>query len=105
MSKSPRRSPARSAGPPGATSRISTPFVSVKPSAEAAAFEEENQLLGSEDLFRTTLALEREFSARFAGQLYYQHMSHGQVLDEGRNQGLDYVGVRLLYRFDTDAAE
>jgi hypothetical protein len=32
-------------------------------------------------------------------------MSHGQILDEGRNQGLDYVGVRLLYRFDTDAAD
>lgn len=73
--------------------------------ADAAAFEEENQLLGSEDLFRTTLALEREFSPRFAGQFYYEHMSHGQILDEGRNQGLDYVGVRLLYRFDTDAAE
>lgn len=72
---------------------------------EAEAFEAENQLLGSEDLFRTTLALEREFSPRLAAQLYYEHMSHGQVLDEGRNQGLDFVGLRLLYRFDTDAAE
>lgn len=72
---------------------------------EAATFEAENQLLGSEDLFRTTLALEREFSPRVAAQIYYEHMSHGQVLDEGRNQGLDFVGVRLLYRFDTDASE
>ena len=71
----------------------------------AADFSAEHQLLGSRDLFRTTLALEREFGTRFAAQLYYEHMSHGQVLDEGRNQGLDYVGLRLLYRFDDDASD
>lgn len=74
-------------------------------SAEAAQFSAEHQLLGSRDLFRTTLALEREFGPRMAAQLYYEHMSHGQVLDEGRNQGLDYVGLRFLYRFDTDPAD
>jgi lipid A 3-O-deacylase len=73
--------------------------------AEAEAFSEEHQLLGSHDLFRTSFALEREFGPRFAGQLYWEHMSHGQVLDTGRNQGLDYVGVRLLYRFDSDPAD
>jgi len=31
-------------------------------------------------------------------------MSHGQILDSGRNQGLDYVGLRFSYRFDSDAA-
>ncbi|MGD9966681.1 MAG: acyloxyacyl hydrolase [Hyphomonadaceae bacterium] len=74
-------------------------------SAEAIAFEADNQLLGSRDLFRASFALEREFGERTAVQLYWQHMSHGQVLDEGRNQGLDYVGLRFLYRFDPDAAE
>lgn len=73
--------------------------------ADAAAFEANNQLLGSRDLFRTTFALEREFGDRWAGQLYWEHMSHGQILDSGRNQGLDYVGLRLAYRFDTDAAD
>lgn len=72
---------------------------------EAAAYEEENQLLGSEDLFRSSFALERELGDRFAAQLYWEHMSHGQILDSGRNQGLDYVGLRFLYRFDTDAAD
>jgi lipid A 3-O-deacylase len=72
---------------------------------EATAFEAENQLLGSEDLFRTTFALERELGPRVAGQIYYEHMSHGQILDEGRNQGLDFVGVRFLYRFDEDPAD
>jgi hypothetical protein len=32
-------------------------------------------------------------------------MSHGQILDTGRNQGLDYVGLRMLYRFDADPAD
>ncbi|WP_395644749.1 acyloxyacyl hydrolase [Terricaulis sp.] len=72
---------------------------------EAAAFSAEHQLLGSRDLFRTTLALEREFGDRFATQLYYEHMSHGQILDEGRNQGLDYVGIRFIVRSNPDPAD
>ncbi len=71
----------------------------------AAAFEADNQLLGSNDLFRASFALEREFTPRLAAQLYWEHMSHGEVLDRGRNQGLDYVGVRLLYRFGEDFAD
>lgn len=82
---------------------IDSPFADGTP--EAAEFSRQHQLLGSEDLFRTTFALEREFGERFAGQLYYEHMSHGQILDQGRNQGLDYVGFRFLYRLDTDAAD
>lgn len=82
---------------------IDNPYADGTP--EAAAFEEENQLLGSRDLFRSSFALEREFGERFAAQLYWEHMSHGQILDSGRNQGLDYVGLRFLYRFDPDAAD
>lgn len=82
---------------------IDNPFAPGSP--DAVAFEADHQLLGSRDLFRTTFALEREFGDRFAGQIYWQHMSHGQILDEGRNQGLDYVGLRFLYRFDPDAAD
>lgn len=72
---------------------------------EAVAFEAENQLLGSRDLFRSSFALEREFGERAAIQLYWEHMSHGQILDSGRNQGLDYVGLRLQYRLDPDPAD
>jgi lipid A 3-O-deacylase len=74
-------------------------------SPEAIAFEADNQLLGSRDLFRSSFALEREFGDRAAMQLYWEHMSHGQALDQGRNQGLDYVGLRFLYRFDPDPAD
>lgn len=82
---------------------IDNPFPLGTP--QAAAFEAEHQLLGSRDLFRSTFALEREFTPRLAAQLYWQHMSHGQILDEGRNQGLDYVGLRFIYRFDSDPAD
>jgi lipid A 3-O-deacylase len=82
---------------------IDNPFPDGTPAA--AAYEEEHQLTGSQDLFRSSFALEREFGERWAGQLYWEHMSHGQILDSGRNQGLDYVGLRIAYRFDTDAAD
>ena len=74
-------------------------------SPQAIAFEADNQLLGSRDLFRSTFALERELGDLAAIQLYWEHMSHGQILDSGRNQGLDYVGLRFLYRFDPDPAD
>lgn len=82
---------------------IDNPFAPGSPAA--IAFEADHQLLGSRDLFRTSFALEREFGSRAAMQLYWEHMSHGQVLDTGRNQGLDYVGLRVLYRFDPDPAD
>ncbi|MGD9816974.1 MAG: acyloxyacyl hydrolase [Hyphomonadaceae bacterium] len=82
---------------------IDNPFAPGSPAA--IAFEADHQLLGSRDLFRTSFALEREFGSRAAMQLYWEHMSHGQILDTGRNQGLDYVGLRVLYRFDPDPAD
>lgn len=77
------------------------PFADGAP--EAVAFERDNQLLGSRDLFRTSVGLEREFGDRFAVQLYWAHMSHGEILGDGDNQGLDYVGVRGIFRFDPAA--
>lgn len=82
---------------------LDNPYPALSP--EAVAFEQEHQLLGSRDLFRSSFALEREFGPHHALQLYWQHMSHGQILDTGRNQGLDYVGLRYLYRFDGDPAD
>jgi lipid A 3-O-deacylase len=31
--------------------------------------------------------------------LIYEHLSHGQILGNGRNQGLDTLGLRVAYRF------
>ncbi len=30
----------------------------------------------------------------------YEHLSHGQILGDGRNQGLDNIGLRVSYSFD-----
>ena len=73
--------------------------------AQRTQFEAEHQLLGSRDLFRESIALERELGKRFAVQVYYEHLSHGQILDEGRNQGLDEAGVKFVFRFSDDPAD
>lgn len=68
-------------------------------SPESEAFSEENVLLGSEDLFRSAIALNRDMGENWGLQLQYEHLSHGQILGDGRNQGLDSIGVRAYWRF------
>jgi lipid A 3-O-deacylase len=58
----------------------------------------ETVFFGSRDLFRTSLALNRDFSDKWGAQLMYEHLSHGQILGSGRNQGIDNAGVRVIYR-------
>jgi lipid A 3-O-deacylase len=66
---------------------------------QAVDFSATRVLLGSRDLFRTSLALTRDLGEDWAVQAIYEHLSHGQILGTGRNQGLDEVGVRLVRRF------
>jgi len=73
--------------------------------AEAAQFQSDHQLLGSQDLFRETFALERSFGEHAALQIYYEHASHGQILDRGRNQGLNNIGLRYVWRFHGASAQ
>lgn len=68
-------------------------------SPEAAQFAEQHLQLGSEDLFRTSIGLTYDFEGPMEAQLLFEHLSHGQVLGEGRNQGLDQIGIRIGYRF------
>ncbi len=68
-------------------------------SPEAATFTEEHVLLGSRDLFRTSLGLTHELSGPWEAQVFFSHLSHGQILGNGRNQGMDQAGVRIGYRF------
>ena len=64
-----------------------------------AVFARDNILFGSEDLFRTGLALNRDLGPNWGLQLQYEHLSHGQILGNGRNQGVDSIGVRAYFRF------
>lgn len=76
---------------------LSNPYPNGSP--QAAAFAEEHVLFGSRDLFRTSLALTRDLSGPWEMQLYFEHLSHGQILGSGRNQGIDELGFRIGYRF------
>lgn len=67
--------------------------------SDAAAFDDEHVLLGSRDLFRTSLALTHDLPGPWEMQVIFEHLSHGQILGNGRNQGLDEVGLRFGYQF------
>lgn len=76
---------------------VNNPF----PSGTQAAVDYSNNhvLLGSEDLFRTSLALTFDINESWGVQAIYEHLSHGQILGDGRNQGMDEIGVRLVWNF------
>ncbi len=76
---------------------VSNPFPNGDP--RATQFSSENVLYGSRDLFRTSLGLSREIGDSWRAQAFFSHLSHGQIIGNGRNQGVDQVGVRLGYRF------
>lgn len=65
----------------------------------AQTFQDEHLLLGSRDLFRISLGVTRHIAGPWDAQVFYSHLSHGQILGHGRNQGLDQVGVRVGYNF------
>jgi lipid A 3-O-deacylase len=54
---------------------------------------------GSHVLFQPELNLGWRFNDRWAAELSYVHLSNGQVFHQGKNQGLDDAGVRLVYSF------
>ena len=54
---------------------------------------------GSQVLFEPELALGYQFNDSWSAELSYTHLSNGQIFAQGKNQGLDDVGVRLVYAF------
>lgn len=65
-------------------------------------FSRDHLLLGSEDLFRTSIGLTRDFEGPWEGQLFFEHLSHGQIIGSGHNQGVDQIGIRFGYQFGQD---
>jgi len=55
--------------------------------------------LGSRDLFRTALGLDYRVSDNWAVGVQWDHLSHGQIIGDGYNQGIDAAGVRVSRRF------
>lgn len=58
----------------------------------------ENLLLGSRDLFRSSLAINRNIDDKWGLQVQIDHLSHGRLIGKGENQGLDSLGVRIIRR-------
>jgi lipid A 3-O-deacylase len=54
---------------------------------------------GSHVLFEPELALGVDLNDRLALEASYVHLSHGQILASGKNQGLDDAGLRLVWKF------
>jgi hypothetical protein len=54
---------------------------------------------GSHVLFEPELALGYDLTDRFAVEASYTHLSNGQIFHQGKNQGLDDAGVRLVWKF------
>jgi lipid A 3-O-deacylase len=76
---------------------VDSPFPIGDP--RGAKLGRENVLLGSRDLFRSSLAIGRNLGDQWGAEVIYEHYSTGEILGEERNQGLDNFGVRLRYRF------
>ena len=53
---------------------------------------------GSQLLFQPELSIGRVLTPRWSAELTYIHLSNGQVFARGKNQGLDDVGLRLIYK-------
>jgi hypothetical protein len=54
---------------------------------------------GSRVLFQPEFSVGYQLNDRWSAELSYVHLSHGQILGSGKNQGLDEVGVRVNRRF------
>jgi hypothetical protein len=54
---------------------------------------------GSHVLFEPELALGYDLNDRWSAELSYTHLSNGQIFHQGKNQGLDDAGARLVYKF------
>jgi lipid A 3-O-deacylase len=52
---------------------------------------------GSRTLFEPELNLGYRFSPKVAAELSWVHISNGEIFHHGKNQGLDDVGVRVIY--------
>ena len=59
---------------------------------------QQNLLLGSRDLFRSSLAINTTIDEKWGVQVQIDHLSHGRLIGEGENQGLDSLGLRIIRR-------
>jgi lipid A 3-O-deacylase len=76
----------------------SNPFPNGDP--RATAFSERRIINSSRDVFHTSLGVSRGLGERARLGFVYEHLSHGQILGSGRNQGIDQAALRLSFNLD-----
>lgn len=54
---------------------------------------------GSRVLFRPQLTAGYRINDEWAGEVFFEHLSHGTLLDDSDNDGVDIVGARVAKRF------
>jgi hypothetical protein len=52
---------------------------------------------GSQTLFEPEIAFGMKLSPRWRAELSWVHISNGEIFHQGKNQGLDDTGLRLVY--------
>jgi lipid A 3-O-deacylase len=75
------------------------PGISAQESARRLRLSQTRIDFGSHDLFEPEIALGYHITPRWAAELSYIHLSNGQILHHGKNQGLDDVGLRVARHF------
>lgn len=54
---------------------------------------------GSRILFRQQFTLGYRVDEKWAGEVYFEHLSHGKIITDKINDGADIIGVRAARRF------
>ncbi len=83
------------------TVRVPNPIDATTPEDVAARFVRKRSEIefGSSILFRSEFALGRRFNEKWAGEIVFEHLSHGQILGGPENEGSNNLGVRFARRF------
>ena len=61
--------------------------------------DDERIIFGSRWLFRGSAALGFQVTPRIDVAIVYEHLSHGQVFGDGKNEALDTAGLRAGFKF------
>lgn len=67
--------------------------------ARRVALRDTDIEFGSRVLFQTAIAFGWVLNKNTAVELSYLHLSHGQILASGPNEGLDNIGLRIVRTF------
>jgi lipid A 3-O-deacylase len=76
----------------------SNPFPNGDP--RATEFSSRRIINSSRDVFHTSLGFSRALGEEARIGIVYEHLSHGQILGKGRNQGIDQAALRLSFNLD-----